>query len=114
MKLIRKAFKVWLAAQDPADPVGSTCDAADCPLALYLKSTGVLVPEVQSDSISYEEHTVPHVSFFKQYRDEALPRWAQRFVAQLDKLAEDSIPVTAADALAVLNTREKATHATHT
>lgn len=93
MRLTKKAFAAWLAAQEPEAVVGRAGRTGSCPLAEFARYLGAPQPKVNSD------HWIPGNS--GRYRP--LPGWARDFVAELDEeYGDGEQAVTARDALAGL------------
>lgn len=87
-------FRAWLAFHEPTEEVGTCKNSFECPLAQWSGNT-----------IHVDSYTEPN----GENRLGVMPRWAYRFVGELDDWAgkaytgDGPVPVTAAKALEILD-----------
>ena len=91
MELKRKDFVGWLRSGALARVVGRTNASVDCPIAMYLRSTGlndvVVYPTGYGIEQKFREHQV----------------WAKKFISDVDNMSiEFNNPVTSSEALKIL------------
>lgn len=95
-----QAFRRWLAQSPaPTSIVGYRGRAQWCPLAQYLRAQGADKASVNGGSRYVI--SLPHKPGATQHR---MPAWAGPFAWRLDARGAIDSPVTAAEALAVLET----------
>jgi hypothetical protein len=100
----RTLFKTWLESQPPETVVGKTCSDSCCPLASYLAAQGVEKVNVQPSYVEY--HDPDYMDGTDHY---LLPPWSRAFIVQSDSIdTSGSVPVTAAEAIAILGSYHQA------
>jgi len=85
-------FRTWLARRNPTDVVGYAQHPAGCPVANYLKASGMVGARVDMDRVFVWD--LAGGVCVKS------PAWLWRFIYTIDN--RDRLTVTAGDALAVL------------
>jgi hypothetical protein len=89
-----RPFAAWLrTAPLPTREIGVRGFPYTCPLAHYLRTKGAESPSVEATAYWVDRHT-----------RRITPPWACAFLATLDAAGREGTPVTAEEALAILNT----------
>lgn len=73
--ITRKEFEAWLESKDSSAPVGKVGYGQECPVAKFLKETGVAKKIAVSNSVTYDFESQHYV---------VNPSWMEKFVGQVD------------------------------
>lgn len=96
--LTEKGFRAWLVGKPGDANVGRTCMEGTCPVAYYLNSLGRGSAHVSLTAFNPYDKVDPE--------SRRLPLWAQGFVENIDNSFDFAHPITARQALAVLDGKD--------
>ena len=91
----KKDFRDWLKSKAPDDIVGQSNSPRSCPIAQYLR--------LEFAWVQVGEHGIHVETFENKHYSETSKPWIDRFTLRVDSAPNTNTPVTAKDALRILN-----------
>jgi hypothetical protein len=91
--LDKSKFSQWLESLEPDQVIGRSCDPTDCPLTTYL-------------NFRTDHFWIVNPTYFSRYDNSQMtdmPRWATKFVDNIDNTHTRSVDITVAEALQTLS-----------
>ena len=101
IRLTKKGFRGWLAGKPGGAVVGKAHAVRACPLAQYLRHKGMDTPDLSTVSFG------PAAAYWRERTP--MPQWASFFIPRIDSGRFCGQPITASQALAVLDGKEAKT-----